>query len=273
MMNDANTRARSPLFPLDHLVIAVNDLAQTMGDYQSLGFTVQPGGKHPGRQSHNALVVFEDGTYLELIAWVGDASEERWWRVLQRCGEGLVDFALLPHDTGQALSDARSRGLSDIIGPVPGGRNRPDGQRLEWSSARQTHHDLPFLCGDITPRALRVPEGDIRRHANGVVGVSSVTVRVRDLAASVQRYRQLLGPALVVDMQEGAERARMALSGIEVVLTKASDSVLSGRGEEGAQGPVSFTLRTRASTAAEPRSASVLDAGLTHGVEIRLQPT
>ena len=272
MTNDANARARSPLFPLDHLVIAVNDLAQTMRDYQALGFTVQPGGKHPGRQSHNALVVFEDGAYLELIAWVGDASEERWWRVLQHCGEGLVDFALLPHDTEQALSDARSRGLSDIIGPVPGGRNRPDGQRLEWSSARQSRHDLPFLCGDITPRALRVPEGDIRQHANGVVGVSSVTVQVRDLAASMQRYRQLLGPALVVEMQDGGHRARMALPGFEVVLTKASDSVLSRRGEEGAQGPVSLTLRTRATADDEPRSTLVLDARLTHGVEIRLQP-
>jgi hypothetical protein len=83
MMNDANTRARSTLFPLDHLVIAVNDLAQTMRDYQSLGFTVQPGGKHPGRQSHNALVVFEDGTYLELIAWVGAAV--RVWSTSPSC--------------------------------------------------------------------------------------------------------------------------------------------------------------------------------------------
>ncbi len=272
-MKDVSSGPSAGLFPLDHLVIAVNDLAQTMADYQSLGFTVLPGGRHPGRQSHNALVVFEDGAYLELIAWVADGPEELWWRVLQRCGEGLVDFALLPDDTDRALSDARARGLTDIIGPVPGGRHRPDGQVLKWSSARQTRHDLPFLCGDLTPRSLRVPEGEVRQHANGAVGVSSVTVRVLDLAASVQRYRQLLGPSLPIQWLEGGQRAVLSLTGVQVVLETATAEVLSARGDEGAQGPVSFTLKTRAVLGDGHNAPSVLDAARTHGVEIRLQPT
>jgi catechol 2,3-dioxygenase-like lactoylglutathione lyase family enzyme len=48
-------------FALDHVVIAVGDLEQAIADYRSLGFTVVPGGRHPGRTSHNALIVFEDG--------------------------------------------------------------------------------------------------------------------------------------------------------------------------------------------------------------------
>ncbi len=46
------------LIGLDHVVIAVSDLERAIADYCALGFTVEPGGSHPGRTSHNALVAF-----------------------------------------------------------------------------------------------------------------------------------------------------------------------------------------------------------------------
>ena len=188
----------SALRSLDHVVIAVHDLDRSIADYRSLGFTVNPGGRHPGRSSHNALIVFADGAYIELIAWQAAAPEERWWRLLQSRGEGFVDFALLPGDTATAIDAARSRGLATIIGPVEGGRVRPDGMALQWRTARQASHDLPFLCGDVTARNLRVPEGEARQHPNGVSGVAGLSIAVRDLGVSVERYSALLGPAVPV---------------------------------------------------------------------------
>lgn len=189
---------KSALRSLDHVVIAVHDLDRSIADYRSLGFTVNPGGRHPGRSSHNALIVFADGAYIELIAWQAAAPEERWWRLLQSRGEGFVDFALLPGDTAAAIDAARSRGLATIIGPVEGGRVRPDGMALQWRTARQASHDLPFLCGDVTARNLRVPEGEARQHPNGVSGVAGLSIAVRDLGVSVERYSALLGPAVPV---------------------------------------------------------------------------
>ena len=188
----------SALRSLDHVVIAVHDLDRSIADYRSLGFTVNPGGRHPGRSSHNALIVFADGAYIELIAWQAAAPEERWWRLLQSRGEGFVDFALLPGDTAAAIDAARSRGLATIFGPVEGGRVRPDGMALQWRTARQASHDLPFLCGDVTARNLRVPEGEARQHPNGVSGVAGLSIAVRDLGVSVERYSALLGPAVPV---------------------------------------------------------------------------
>lgn len=180
--------------PLDHIVIAVPDLATAMADYRQRGFQVLPGGQHPGRTSHNALVCFADGSYLELIAWQAPAPQERWWRTLQADGEGLVDFALLPQDTLAVLQRAQARGLSTLVGPVDGGRVRPDGERLQWRTARHATPDLPFLCGDITPRRLRVPDDPaLQLHLNGSIGVSGVDVLVRDMAATLARYRALLG--------------------------------------------------------------------------------
>jgi catechol 2,3-dioxygenase-like lactoylglutathione lyase family enzyme len=262
--------------PLDHIVIAVNDLAQASADYRELGFNVLPGGEHPGRTSHNALVVFSDGTYLELIAWQGPATNERWYNTLQAHGEGLVDFALLPDDTATALAAARARGLLTLHGPVDGGRVRPDGERLQWQSARHETPDVPFLCGDVTPRRLRVPDDPASRtHGNGATGVASVCVALHDLDQGLQRYQALLGPETVFSKPTvvsglGLRTAIAALPGLKLVLTEpvAGDESaparelrerLATRGE----GPCAFTLSASS-------GLRMLDEALTHGVAIEL---
>jgi catechol 2,3-dioxygenase-like lactoylglutathione lyase family enzyme len=198
---------------LDHIVIAVHDLDAAIVSYRSLGFTVQPGGRHPGRTSHNALIVFADGAYIELIAWTAPAPQERWWRTLQAHGEGYVDFALLPRDTMAVLQAARGRGLHTLIGPVDGGRVRPDGAQLQWRTARHETPDLPFLCGDLTPRALRVPEGDVRLHANGAQGVVELAIAAAELDLTLARYRALLGDAAAVTLDsDGTPPPRAAFT-------------------------------------------------------------
>ncbi len=141
---------------IDHLVIYVRDLEQAIRDYGALGFSVFAGGDHPGGATHNALVVFADGAYLELIAFKQAVPEHPWWHKAQRSGEGLLDYALLPSAIEQDVMQARRRGLR-IEGPNQGGRTRPDGVEIVWQTARSTP-DLPFLCGDHTPRRCACPK-------------------------------------------------------------------------------------------------------------------
>lgn len=266
-------------FRLDHVVIAVLDLARAVEDYRALGFTVQPGGRHPGRTSHNALVVFEDDAYLEIIAWPEPGPAERWYDVLAKHGEGLTDFALVPRDVPGAVADAKARGLA-LNGPFDGARLRPDGQEVKWQHARQTTFDLPFLCGDVTPRELRVPAGDVRRHANGAVGIASVEVAVFNLEVSIARYIALLGideahaPTPVPLPELGVHVAPIHVADTTLVLmtplsrTAEDSPTLSGelrqrlatRGE----GPCGMTVRT---TMGE---GGLLDAGLTHRVVMEM---
>ncbi|PMP81392.1 MAG: VOC family protein, partial [Roseiflexus castenholzii] len=58
---------------IDHIVILVRDLLAAIDDYTALGFTVTPGGVHADGATHNALVAFVDGGYLELIAFRREA--------------------------------------------------------------------------------------------------------------------------------------------------------------------------------------------------------
>ena len=199
------------LLRLDHVVFAVADLERAIDLCTAAGFTVTPGGRHPGRNTRNALIVFEDGAYLELITYSAPSPDERWWRELDAHGDGLVDFALLPQDLTAAIAQARARGLADIRGPLPGSRDRPDGLHVAWQTARQAQHDLPFLCADITPRALRVAEGAVRRHRNRAQGIAMVVVAVRDVQHSLERYRALLGDEAVASGEVLLEGARVQL--------------------------------------------------------------
>lgn len=271
---------------LDHIVIAVHDLERTIADYGALGFHVLRGGDHPGRATHNALVVFADGSYLELIAWREPSPTERWWQLLQKHGEGIVDFALLPRDTATTVADAKARGLA-LEGPLDGGRVRPDGERLRWQTARATSADLPFLCGDLTPRALRVPEGDVRVHANGVLGVASLAVAVRDLDATLARYRALLGTVSDHDADthigepvavpgSNVRVAIIALGSSVLVLSSPRENTASNDSGEGGgslaqriaargEGPYALVLHTD-----RPQSTGTFDLARAHGALIEL---
>ena len=253
---------------LDHLVILVQDLEAAIADYGALGFTVQRGGTHADGVTHNALVGFADGSYLELIAFLQPQARHRWAAHAARGHRGFIDFALLPSSVAEVVAGARARGLA-YEGPLDGGRVRPDGERLAWQIGSPPTPDLPFLCGDITPRALRVAEGAVRVHANGVTGVAALTVAVADLDASLARYRALLGsPGAVLPLPGlGLRQARLALGTTDLVLlapgpladapaARSLQAALGGR----EAGVIGIALRG-------PSSAS-LPSNLTHGAAI-----
>lgn len=258
------------LTQIDHIVIAVSDLEQTIIDYRELGFSVYPGGEHPGGRSHNALVIFEDGTYFELIAFKKENPGWRWWDVWKQHGEGLIDYALLPTEPENDYAAIRARGLA-LEGPIEGGRTRLDGEVLVWKNARPASANLPFFCGDVTPRTLRVPEGEIRSHANGALGVASVTVAVNDLEASIAGYKAILDREPLSRSQIaglGVDSAVFTIGKQQIILVSPRDEneenaairqVLASRGE----GPLAVALASKG-------VLGRLDRKLAHGVALEL---
>ena len=174
---------------LDHVVLVVLDLEAAVAEHQGRGFAVTPGGEHAGGLTHNALVGFEDGSYLELIAFhdLAAAQGKHSWAPVAERGGGWADFALLSNDLRQdaaALGDLLARPLED------GGRLRPDGVAIAWRVAR-LEKPLPFLIEDVTARDLRVPSGSAAKHANGVTRVEAIVLGATDAARVTERYAKL----------------------------------------------------------------------------------
>jgi hypothetical protein len=173
---------------LDHVVLVVRDLASAMADHRRRGFTVTPGGEHADGITHNALITFADGTYLEIVAFRDPARAltHRWWKIAAD-GGGFADFALLSDDL-----DADIAALADLLKTPPkeGGRIRPDGVELKWRTA-SLKPPLPFVIEDLTARELRVPGGAAAEHANGARGIASVVVGAVDIGDAEWRYAAL----------------------------------------------------------------------------------
>ncbi len=177
---------------IDHIVIMVSDLDSATEQWSDLGFNVVQGGKHP-RGTHNSLVAFADGSYLELIAfWEPDYDAHKWHR-FQGTGAGLIDHALGSDDLAAEVASLAQRDVS-YDGPNPGARSRPDSVQLQWRTAQPggvPDHGLPFLIDDVTDRSLRVPHGPDATHENGIQGIDALQVLVSDIATTGSMYARL----------------------------------------------------------------------------------
>jgi hypothetical protein len=184
-------------FKLDHLVITVNNLEEATAEYSAMGFTVTPGGVHASGATHNALIYFQDGSYLELLAPTGQQARTDMdapdYTPLFQHGEGLIGYALLSDNLAADVAAMRERGI-DISDPKPGGRTRPDGVELVWKTASIGESWSPFFIEDVTERSLRVPtKPEVTAHRNGALGIVALNFAVHDMDATAKRYEQLLG--------------------------------------------------------------------------------
>jgi catechol 2,3-dioxygenase-like lactoylglutathione lyase family enzyme len=209
---------------IDHLVVVVKDLEKAIEDYGAMGFTVVRGGRH-NIGTHNALIAFADGSYVELIAFLNPVGGHPWYAALSR-GGGLVDFCMRTDDL-EADAEAMRRAGVPMGESTAMTRDRPDGYRLKWvlSIPGACNGRVPFLIRDETPRDERVPRD--RSHRNGVTGLRSLTIAVEDPTASSVPYARVLN-------RPGApiQRPELDAAGVRFVIgPHAVDLVAPKRGE------------------------------------------
>ncbi len=226
---------------IDHVVILVSDLNEAIVSYTRLGFSVVRGGRH-NVGTHNALIGFEDGAYIELIAFWEDDRKHRWYRYLN-LGGGLVDYCMRTDDIAGDVGALRSAGVA-MTEKQPMNRLRPDGYRLEWtlSLAAETQGVTPFLIEDITPRDERLP-GRVD-HANGALGISTLTIAARESGVP-RRLGSVLGDGTLVQNERGQllhyDSERYGMDFLVPSGGEAADFI-ANRGGEG--GVFALSLRT-----------------------------
>ena len=178
---------------LDHLVLFVDDLKTAVTHFEFRGFTVTPGGTNG--PTHNALIVFSNDTYIELIALqssrtrfimrslraVGVLALRRWLkrdlrtRLLNWMSgpQGLVDLCFRGAELHEIAPSSPLSGIG-LTGPVQFKRIRPDGLVIKWTLRGANDPRQPFFIQDATPIDYRIPTGDTRIHPNGALGIPEV---------------------------------------------------------------------------------------------------
>ena len=204
---------------LDHIVILLphEDVAHPpkwLTDY----FTITPGGRHAGGQTDNKLIVFQDGSYIELIAFVDDDPKHRAGHRWGNKQVGIIDFALITEDYAENHYKVLKDRLEETnLGvkyepPTLGGRKREDGKVLEWKvtvpEPPVERGETPFFCHDVTPRELRVPfSSESTSHKSGAYGVTELKIyvpkeRVGDLSKAY---------SAILEVENGSEEENVGV--------------------------------------------------------------
>lgn len=137
---------------VDHLVYVAPDLAVGSERVAKLlGVEPQPGGRHPGYGTHNAVVSLGGETYLEVIAIDPDLPRPEGgypFGLDWADGPGLATWALRCEDIEGVTPRADGLGLGALSS---GSRERPDGVVLRWTltdpRAMPMGGAVPFLIG------------------------------------------------------------------------------------------------------------------------------
>ena len=239
---------------LDHVLIGIRDLDETMSTFgERIGFTVTPEGVHPGRGTHNRLIVFGP-EYLELIS-VRDPSEGLFRPNLPtflESREGLFIFAMGTDDVDAGASELRGKGI-DVAAPVDGARSNEDGSvAYSWRQAEIAADEMPgsqtFLIQHNHTIAERYREpAEPTRHANGASGIDYLSLAVHHAAEAASRWREIFGleaASAREDAESGVKEVAVALGGRQLrFLSPLREGPLSQSLERFGEGPYELGIQ------------------------------
>jgi len=216
---------------LDHIVIAVRDLAAATGVAERLlGRNPSWRGNHATYGTANTLFRLEN-TYVELLAAERQgslASMITSW--LDQHGEGLFALALATDNAVLAADALRRRGL-EVADPLEGsGTDSESGAERSWRNVflptDETRGVQLFVIEHLSPLDRLPPAAPRGAVAATVDGVDHVVVSTTDADASSRIYGETLGLRLALDKrfeQWGMRLLFFRVGGITVELAARLD--------------------------------------------------
>lgn len=197
---------------IDHLMWSAPDLSLGANAFRALtGISPRPGGSHSGRGTMNALVSFEHGQYLEILA--PDPAQRIDNAQLQRL-RGFQEPRLETFCCrGEPLEDIGRRadqlGLAHS-GPLAYERLRPDGVLLRWQLLFLGQHDYPGLVPFFIDWADSPHPATEQTETIELVEITALTPEPQGLQ---DLYRALGIPARVETATTAGLEAQMRLPG------------------------------------------------------------
>ena len=237
---------------IDHVTIAGMELEPMRQAFAEAGLATVYGGAHSGGVTHMALLGFDDGSYIELIAAAdpgdsgrSDLSGTRW--AAQIAGNaGPAAWAARTGDIAAESARILSLGVP-VAGPIEMSRQRPDGALVEWELTflgdQPAGAVLPFLIQDHTPRERRVaPSPSVA--GSELRGVTHVVLGVHRIEPAAALFQRVYGWPEPVMHQDGFDAHLAHFAGTPVMLAApaGTESWLAERLERFGELPCAFLL-------------------------------
>ena len=214
------------LSALDHVVIAVADLAAATDTYAALyGRRPSWRGVHPGWGTGNTLFRLAN-TYIELLAPVGEGRLGDTVRAhLDAHGEGPYALAFATADADACATALRARGIAAPPPASGSGRDSESGAERLWRNlflAPADTRGVPVFVIEHRSPVDALPPAPLTTDAPAAIdGVDHVVVMTTDAEAVIALYRDRLGLRLAFDKtfeQRGLRLLFFRIAGITVEL-------------------------------------------------------
>ena len=239
----------STTLELDHASICGSNLDTLRQTFTDVGLTPDFGGPHGNAITQMAILGFDDGSYIELIAPIkpGAIMGSDWARFMSddavTCAWAVGTNVLL-----QEADRLKKAGIA-VNPPERGSRKRPDGMSIEWMTANVGNatpgSTLPFIIEDQTPRAWRVQTSASVQGAP-VNGVENVVLGVNNLEASIALFRKAYGWAdPLVEVEKDFGKVAYFPGEPVMLVAPTSGGWLSERLAKFGQTPVAYLLNAR----------------------------
>lgn len=193
-----------PITGIDHAIVGVRKLEAARRQWAKLGFTITPRGRHKGWGTANYCIMFETD-YVELLGIVDPTGFTNKLDRFLKIREGLMGLAFAT-DTAEEVSAALDAASISYKGPadlsrlleLPEGEVEPAFKLVYLNGA--TPGVSSFVCQHLTRDLVWRPEWT--HHANGVTGIDSMTVVVRNTGTPRAGWQAFLGKDAVTEIGE-----------------------------------------------------------------------
>jgi catechol 2,3-dioxygenase-like lactoylglutathione lyase family enzyme len=212
-VREAGRRGERMLTSLDHLIIAVRDLAAATATYTALlGRDPSWRGEHPGAGTANTLFRLER-SYAELLSPVGAGALGDAVRAhLDAHGEGPFGLAFGTADAAACAGALRAAGLNAAAPSDGSGHDRASGRERHWRTVflptSDTRGVLLFAIEHRSP-ADALPLVAPHQPDAAVSAVDHAVVMTPDAEAAIRLYRDQLGIRLAFDKTFDARGVRL----------------------------------------------------------------
>jgi hypothetical protein len=234
---------------IDHASVCGSNLDALRQAFTDVGLTPDFGGPHGNGITQMAIIGFDDGSYIELIAPVkpGASAGSAWTKFMSEdavtCAWAVGTNVLL-----QEVDRLKKAGIP-VTTPERGSRKRPDGMSVEWTTAdvgsSTPGSTLPFIIEDETPRAWRV-QTSASVQAAPVSGVENVVIGVSNLDASIALFRRAYGWAdPIIETQKDIGKLAYFPGEPVILAAPSGGGWLSEHIAKFGESPVAYLLNTR----------------------------
>ncbi|MDA0195292.1 MAG: VOC family protein [Bacteroidetes bacterium] len=231
----------------DHVVLKVNDLEQSIKDFESQGFTVSRGGIHGGSLSENALIYFKDDSFIELFCLTKSFKSTvlrflhhnrifrrfqysaKWglaYRFYSRSlelKEGISDICFLSDGFDQECIRIDKGGLF-LAKVLIASRRLIDKSRIKWQMVSPFINEMPFFRSPYQP--VREIDDKLKAHKNGAEGLGKVVIMALDFKDTVSKYQIFLGQDPIPSISDEKFKTTFRLKQTKVEILKASEDQL-----------------------------------------------